>query len=89
MSTEEFKNKAGELPRYIDLEESRRVLASIGIDLTERQMKRAAEPDVQGKRKIPYFIDPIDGKLKISEDTLLRIYVDRQAEAARNATLDI
>ena len=89
MSTEEFKNTAGELPRYIDLEESRRVLASIGIDLTERQMKRAAEPDVQGKRKIPYFIDPIDGKLKISEDTLLRIYVDRQAEAARNATLDV
>lgn len=32
-------------PRYIDLEEARKVLAGMGVELTARQMKRAAETD--------------------------------------------
>lgn len=32
-------------PRYIDLEQARKVLAEMGVELTARQMKRAAETD--------------------------------------------
>lgn len=32
-------------PRYIDLEQARKVLAEMGVELTVRQMKRAAETD--------------------------------------------
>lgn len=39
-------------------------LTEIGIAVTEGQMKRAAEPYPDGSRKLPFFIDPIDGRLK-------------------------
>ena len=60
-------------------------------ELSERQMKRAAEPDVEGRRKLPFFLDPIDGKLRIERSTLIRIYRDRQisAEAACQVTLEL
>jgi len=41
-------------------------------------MKRAAEMDASGVRKLPFFVDPIDGKLKIEKGTLVRIYMDAQ-----------
>ena len=47
-------------PTYIDLEQSRKVLAELGVELNERQMKRAAEPDADGRRKLPFFVDPIE-----------------------------
>ncbi len=71
-------------PRYIDLEEARRVLAEMGVELTARQMKRAAETDAQGRRKLPFFIDPIEGTLKIEKQALIGAYVRRQVEAERN-----
>ncbi len=71
-------------PRYIDLEQARKVLAELGVELTARQMKRAAETDAHGRRKLPLFIDPIEGRLKIEKQTLSRIYLRRQVEAERN-----
>lgn len=68
-------------PYYIDLAEARRVLAEIGIALNERQMKRAAEPDALGRRKLPFFKDPIDGRLKIEKRALIRVYLGLQHEA--------
>jgi ABC-type glutathione transport system ATPase component len=29
--------------------------------LNERQMKRASDMDAQGRRKLPFFVDPIEG----------------------------
>jgi hypothetical protein len=72
-------------PHYIDLVEARHVLADMGIELTARQMKRAADVDPRGCRKLPFFIDPIDGKLKIEKATLINIYFQRQAHAENNA----
>jgi hypothetical protein len=66
---------------YIDIEQAREVLAQIGIQLTPRQMKRAADKDPQGVRKLPFFLDPIDGRLKIEKNTLLSIYMRRQIDA--------
>ncbi|MEQ8694497.1 MAG: hypothetical protein RIC85_04115 [Gammaproteobacteria bacterium] len=56
----------------------------MGIDYTPRQMKRAGEKDAHGNRKLPFFIDPIDGKLKIDRDILTKIYMERQVEAQKN-----
>lgn len=74
-------------PRYIDLEEARRVLAEMGVELTARRMKRAAETDAQGRRKLPFFIDPIEGRLKIEKQALIGAYLRRQVEAERNLKL--
>lgn len=71
-------------PVYVDLIEARAILASIGVALSERQMKRAADKDAQGRRKLPFFVDPITGKLTIEKAALLQAYVERQAEAKAN-----
>ena len=71
-------------PFYIDLAQARAVLAEIGIEITERQMKRAAEANAQGRRKLPFFIDPIEGTLKIERQKLVSIYTERQVAAERN-----
>jgi hypothetical protein len=72
-------------PYYVDLFEARQVLADIGIQINERQMKRAAEPDHAGQRKLPFFKDPIDGRLKIERIRLISIYKGLQSEASENS----
>jgi hypothetical protein len=66
---------------YLDIEQARETLAQLGIELTLRQMKRAADKDARGVRKLPFFIDPIDGRLKIEKNTLLGIYFRKQIDA--------
>ncbi|GEC36458.1 hypothetical protein JOH52_000838 [Sinorhizobium meliloti] len=61
-------------PCYIGLEQARQVLAEMGVELNERQMKRAADRDAHGHRKLPFFVDPIEGTLKIEKGTLVEIY---------------
>lgn len=68
-------------PCYIDLKQARQVLAEMGVELNERQIKRAADKDASGRRKLPFFVDPIEGKLKIEKGTLVRIYRQAQVEA--------
>jgi len=72
-------------PYYINLEQARQVLADMGVELNKRQMKRAADPDAHGRRKLPFFVDPIDGKLKIEKGTLVDIYRQCQIEAENNS----
>lgn len=69
------------MPTYIDHEQALEVLADMGVKLNLRQIKRASEPDAHGQRKLPFFRDPIDGKLKIERETLRRIYIQRQVDA--------
>ena len=71
-------------PFYLDLDQARDVLAEMGVELTERQMQRAAEMDAHGRRRLPFFIDPIEGKLKIEKQALIDAWLKRQAQAARN-----
>lgn len=71
-------------PVYLDLEQARALLADMGVELNERQMQRAAEMSASGQRKLPFFIDPIEGKLKIERQTLINIYRRRQIEAERS-----
>ena len=74
-------------PFYIDLDQAREVLAEMGVELSERQMKRAAEMDAKGCRKLPFFIDPIEGKLKINKNTLIESYIKRQVDAQNSLRL--
>ena len=73
-------------PTYIDLSQAREVLSEMGVELSERQMKRASEKNAHGERKLPFFKDPIDGRLKIEKGTLKKIYNDLQNEAERGIT---
>lgn len=81
----ENRTPATPMPKYLDLEQAREVLAEMGVEINARQMKRAADKDGTGKRKLPFFIDPIEGKLKIEKGTLVRIYRERQIEAENSA----
>ena len=72
-------------PHYIDLNEARGVLAEMGVQLTTRQMKRAADKDAHGHRKLPFFVDPIEGRLKIEKGTLVRVYRELQIHAESSA----
>ena len=71
-------------PCYLGLEDARQELASIGIKLSSRQMQRAAEQDAQGRRKLPFFRDPVIGRLIIEKDDLLSAYCNRQTDARNN-----
>ncbi|MCB9959680.1 MAG: hypothetical protein H6843_13875 [Rhodospirillaceae bacterium] len=75
------------IPYYINLAQAQAVLAEMGVDLTERQIKRAADPDAFGRRKLPFFIDPIDGRLKIEKNTLVDIYRKIQMEAENSSKI--
>jgi hypothetical protein len=75
-------------PFYIGLDEARQLLADIGINLSPKQIKRAADPDATGRRKLPFFVDPIDGRLKIERGTLMEIYMRCQVEAERAAHIN-
>ena len=75
------------VPTYIGLEAARQVLADMGIALNRRQIKRAAEKDAHGRRKLPFFVDPIDGRLKIEKGTLIRVYREAQIEAEQNTRI--
>ena len=71
-------------PIYIGLREARAVLAGIGVELSDRQIKRAADRDALGRRKLPFFVDPITGTLKIEKGALVAAYRKLQVEAENN-----
>ncbi|WP_439543981.1 hypothetical protein [Hyphomicrobium sp.] len=71
-------------PRYLGLDQAREVLAEMGVELSSRQIKRAADPDAEGRRKLPFFVDPIEGRLKIEKGALTAIYQQLQDDAKKN-----
>ena len=68
-------------PTYISLSDARIELARVGVELSERQMKRAADKDAHGKRKLPFFVDPITGQLRIEKGALTEAYRKLQVQA--------
>jgi hypothetical protein len=71
-------------PTYLGMEEARQLLADMNVHLTARQIKRSSDMDGDGRRKLPWFVDPIEGRLKIERNALLSAYFNRQVEAERN-----
>lgn len=74
-------------PFYLDFEQARQLLAEMNVHLTPRQIKRSSDMDSEGKRKLPWFIDPIEGRLKIERNALLSAYFNRQVDAERKCDL--
>jgi hypothetical protein len=72
---------------YVGLNEACAALAKINVHLTEAQMRRAAVSN-GGKRKLPFFVDPVDRKLKIDLNTLLGIYTHHQVGAENAAEIN-
>jgi transglutaminase-like putative cysteine protease len=71
-------------PYYISLDEARDVLADMNVHLSDRQLRRAAEKDAKGRRKLPFFVDPIAGTLRIEKGSLVDAYRRAQVEAENN-----
>ncbi len=71
-------------PHYIGLDEARAVLSEMGVVLTVRQMTRAADKDAEGRRKLPFFIDPIEGTLTIEKQALIDASDTRSVNAERS-----
>jgi hypothetical protein len=69
-------------PHYVGLEEARQLLAQVGC--RRCGMQRAAEQDAQGRRKLPFFVDPIESNLKIGKGDLISIYFKIQVETQLN-----
>jgi hypothetical protein len=86
-SPSEKRSFGARQPHYLDLEEARQLLAEMNIRLTPRQIKRSSDMNANGKRKLPWFVDPIEGRLKIERNALLSAYFNRQVEAERNCDL--
>lgn len=59
----------------------------MNVVLTLRQIKRSADTDATGRHKLPWFINPIEGRLKIDKNALITAYFHRQVEAEREAKL--
>lgn len=76
------------LPCYLDFEQARQVLAEMNIHLSERQIKRTSDKDPHGRRRLPWFVDPIEGRLKIEKGALVKAYMERQVEAERNTRVE-
>ena len=76
-------------PCYLGLEDARQVLGGMGVNLTLRQMQRAAEQDAQGRRKLPFFVDPIEHKLKIEKDDLLSAYFKTASGSAEKPAAEL
>ena len=67
--------------RILTIVEARDFLeVELGRKLTKRQVKRAAED-----RRLPFFIDPINGNLVIDADELQLIYQKRNGSAKRKS----
>ena len=77
------------MTHFITIEETVDTLAEIGISLKLSQVKRAAEPDVNGCRRVPFFKDPIDGRLKIDKKTLIKMYQSLHTEAVDQCLFSI
>ena len=77
------------MTHFITIDETIETLAEIGIEMKLSQMKRAAEPDHNGMRRIPFFKDPIDGRLKIEKATLLGMYQSLHSEALENCQWNV
>jgi len=77
------------MTQYITIDETVDTLAEIGISMKLSQLKRAAEPDAAGHRKLPFFKDPIDGRLKIEKGALVSIYSVLSGDAIKSCSIDI
>lgn len=72
--------KDGLSGRYVDKKQALEVLSSIGVEWTQRQIDWTAEPDHEGRRKWPWFVDD-KGILRIDEGFIRQQFFQKQQKA--------
>ena len=78
----EAQRTKGNYDRTTSLHRAGGGAAAVGPD--GRAADASANADAQGRRKLPFFVDPIERKLKIEKADLISIYLKRQVQAQRN-----
>lgn len=68
--------------KYVDKKGALTILASMRINWTQRQIDWTAEPDADGNRKWPWFLDD-KGVLRIDEGFIHAQFDIRQKEALK------
>jgi len=68
--------------RYMDKKEALHLLASMNVNWTQRQIDWTAEPDAEGNRKWPWFLDA-KGLLRIDEGFIRAQFENRQIQALK------
>jgi len=71
--------------KYLDRQQVREWLAERGVTLNDRQVRRAMEPDAEGKRAIPAAKCPIRKCLIVRQSDLERLYPSQDAVAPQTA----
>jgi len=66
--------------RYVDKAGALEVLRAMNVNWTKRQIDWTAEPDVEGNRKWPWFLDA-KGVLRIDEGFVKAQFEQRQIKA--------
>lgn len=66
--------------KYVDKKQALRLLESMNVRWSKRQIDWTAEPDHQGNRKWPWFLDA-KGVLRIDEGFIRAQFVNRQMKA--------
>jgi hypothetical protein len=66
--------------RYVDKEGAIEVLRSMNVNWTKRQIDWTAEPNAQGLRKWPWFLDA-KGVLRIDEGFIRWQFTEQQIKA--------
>ena len=69
--------------RYVDKKEALDILAGMNIRWTRRQIDWTAEPNAEGCRKWPWFLDD-KGILRIDAGFIHRQFEGKQLEALRH-----
>lgn len=69
--------------QYVTIDQAHELLAPINPALKKDTLRKAAEPDAAGRRKLPFFKDPLTNKLLIDRKILLDMYQQRQADALK------
>lgn len=70
--------------KYVDKDGALKLLASMNIHWSKRQIDWTAEPDAEGRRKWPWFKDPANGRLLIDEGFILHQYRQRQIKSLQD-----
>jgi len=68
--------------RYVDKSEALDILSTMNVNWTRRQIDWTAEPDAQGNRRWPWFLDD-KGILRIDEG-----FIHQQFESKQLAALE-
>lgn len=66
--------------KYLDKKQALEVLASMGVEWSRRQIDWTAEPDSEGRRKWPWFVDD-KGTLRIDEGFIRNQFFQKQQKA--------